>query len=534
MDEELFNGPDGAGRPWRLSESVIRWAQVNPLKTAFIDYRRSVKYAELEREVMGMRGALTAAGLKAGDTVSILTPSCIEFAVILFASMHLGVNVAPLDMQYAEGEVERRLGIIQPKLVFVTTQQHADEVANCGIECVGLERGLNGAQDFFEFLVAGMNEDMEYRPLSDEQKRTLPALTILTSGSTGTPKGVLLSEVNLTHANQSFDEAIAGTPDDIFLTGLPMSHLYGVNSGVLQPMMVGATSVLLARYRSEDALDAIQKHHVTVFNGVPSMYKRMVSWQEKEPRDLSSIRVGSIAGALCTNLEEYQRVLNIPARILYGLSESPFIAVTRPGDSLDTTETGVGRFLTSIEPRIIDDKGNPLPQGQEGEIVVKSPGTMLGYLNNPDATNQTVDAEGWAHTGDIGYEDEKGYVHIVGRVVDVINRGGYKVFPAEIEGVYGKFPGVVDCRVLGLPHKELGQQIVLFIALSDSDATPGDLRDYAKGKVAKYKIPDQVMILDKIPYLPNGKSDKKAMIKLFEESADVFHDDAERKQRSAQ
>ena len=522
------DGPNALKPTWLLRDSVSHWAGVQPEHTAFIDSDRSISYGQLAADIDSMCAALFTAGVRRGSNVVIIAPSSIEFAIVLFAGFQLGANTIPLDMMLAEADVQKRLDITRPALVFATTQAHADEAARLGYRVIDVKGETEGFEGFAQFLASGTQQPEAADLPSADAPNPEPGLTIFTSGSTGEPKGVLLSEANLTHANLSFNRALEGNQSDTFITSLPVSHLYGVNGGVLLPMLCGATSVLMRKFSSRGMLDAIQKYKATAINGVPSMYKRMAHAQEEEPRDLSSMRKGTIAGAKCSGLEVYRDVLHCPTRILYGLSECPFICVTCGDDSYDTNVTGVGRFLDTIEPRIIDDDGNPLGQGEEGEIVCKSPGTMIGYLNNPQATLECVDADGWAHTGDIGYVDENGYVQIVGRKVDVINRGGYKVHPGEIERLYSENPNVLECCVQGFPHEELGQQTVLFAEVRRKDTSPQELREWAKGRIAKYKLPDLVIVLDKIPYLPNGKLDKKKMAAIFEADEHKFRTDAER------
>ncbi len=514
-----------------LRDAVSFWAQVQPEKIAYIDSQTSVTYARVAASVDAMCAALLEAGVLPGDRVVVIVPSGSAFAHMLFACMKLGVNFIPLDVLLADGEVCQRLDMTHPKLVFVTRQEHAACARDRGYRVIDVKGECEGFETLETFLSATRGRPAPCLPVIGQAEGNAPALTIFTSGTTGQPKGVLLSQVNLQHAVSSINMALQCGQDDVLLTSLPVSHIYGINTGILLPLFTGGTSVLMPKFKSEASLDAIERYGVSVYNGVPSVYKRMANAQIQAPRDLSSMRTGTIAGAKCTNLEDYERILHCQARILYGSTECPIIAMTHEGDSLDVNVSGVGRFNPTIEPLIVDEEGNALGPGEAGEIVCKSPGTMIGYLDNPEATRACIDEQGWMHTGDIAYVDAAGYVQIVGRKVDVINRGGYKVYPAEIEGAYSENPDILDCCVMGMPHEELGQQIVLFAALKAGGVDPRALRCYAKGRVAKYKIPDQVIVLEKIPYLPNGKPDKQAMARLFEADENAFHDDAERRER---
>ncbi len=516
-----------------LRGAVSYWAERQPEKVAYIDSRATVTYAQVSTNVDVMCAALLDAGVAPRDRIVVIVPSGTAFAYLLFASMRLGVNLIPLDVLLTDGEIGARLDMTSPKLVFASTPEHVEYARQRGYRVVDVKGECEGCESLEAFLLSMRGKPAPELPVLDEADEHAPALTIFTSGTTGKPKGVLLSQANLQHAVTSINLSLSCENDDVLLTSLPVSHVYGVNTGILLPMLVGATSVLMPKFKSDASLDAIERYRVSVYNGVPSAYKRMANAQLNAPRDLSSMRTGTIAGAKCTNLEDYERILRCQARILYGSTECPIIAFTQEGDSLDVSISGVGRFNPTVEPRIIDEAGNPLRVCEAGEIVCKSPGTMIGYLDNPEATLACVDSQGWMHTGDIGYVDEAGYVQVIGRKVDVINRGGYKVYPAEVEDAYGGNPDILDCCVMGMPHEELGQQIVLFVALREGDVSAQDLRCYAKDKVAKYKIPDQVIVLPKIPYLPNGKPDKRAMAIMFESDETAFHGDGDRREKQA-
>lgn len=512
-----------------LRHAVDYWAAREPDKTAYVDAARERTYAQMAAYVEAMQKALVSAGVRRQDRIVTALPAGMTFAALLFSAMRIGANLIPFDLLLSEADVRRRLDIVKPRIVFASQTSHLQQAVDMGYPTIAVGMSCEGCEPLADFLAEAEDTALDG---FQEAPQDEAVLTIFTSGSTGNPKGVLLSEAALIHANSCIKETVDATYDDVLLTALPMSHIYGVNAGILLPMLVGATSVLVAKFKPEAMLDAVVQHKVSVFNGVPSMYQRMANEQEQNPRDISSLCRGSIAGAKCDNLERYHEMLHCSPRICYGLTESPLLASTRDDDSLNEEETGVGRFFDSVEGIIVDEKGNPVARGEHGEIVCKSPGVMLGYLNPEDADRSCVDADGWIHTDDIGYLDERGYVHVVGRKSAVINRGGYKVYPPEIEALYNTNPAVLDCCALGFEHVQLGQQIVLFVELRHAGVDAHELREFAKGKVAKYKIPDQVIILDKMPQLPNGKHDKTALRRIFDQDETVFHSDEERLAKS--
>ncbi len=537
-----------------LGDVIDFWANQLPEKTAIIDANGSISYAGLCERIHSARKTFGKYGISKGKNVVAVMPGGIEFAILLFAAMKEGINLIPLDILTTTEELGIRLELAKPVMVFVAKPEHMHECEALGYSAMkvrgaenaslsevgtsGKAQGLGDVPEHIEPLEGFLDDEkIPFAPtplgLLDRDCSFgghLPILTIFTSGTTGNPKGVLLSKGGLEHAIGSIQCALRALQDDVFITSLPVSHIYGINTGFLLPMKLGATSVIMPKFRASMMLDLMERHRVTVVNGVPSMYKRIAHEQERCSRDLASMRTGTIAGAKCSNLEEYERILHCSLRVIYGSTECPIVAFTTEGDSLDVAITGVGRFNELVQAKVVDSVGKEVNPGESGEIVCKNPGAMIGYLDNPVATAERIDREGWVHMDDLGYVDSDGYVHIIGRVGDVINRGGYKVYPAEIEKIYGRIQLVADCCAMGFPHEELGEQIVLFVEAKEC-VSDVQLRDYAKGRLAKYEIPDQVIVLDHMPHLANGKLNKHALAQLYEESGQAFHSDAELRER---
>lgn len=534
-----------------LREVVAFWAQRQPEKIALVDAEGSVSYAQLQRQIESVRRLLCDEGLAPGDRVAALMPTSGAFAAVLFAAMQLGLNLVPFGTLHTEEEIRTRLADVHPRLTVTDDGRFEALVRNEGYPALfvsscadkpklgkTLAGGGQGSRELAQVEV-GLSDDAVRSSrvmapgmvASRKGEKLCPILTIFTSGSTGRPKGALIAEEAVAYAVSAINDALGAMQDDVFLTALPVNHIYGINTGLLLPLALGATSVLVPKFRPDTMLDAIEEHRATVFNGVPSMYQRMARTQREQPRNVSTLRTGTIAGAQCNDLEMLHEVLHCRPRIIYGSTESLIVATTRGDDSLDTAVTGVGRFVCPTEAAIIDEDGCAQPVGEVGEIVSRNPGDMIGYFENPEATAACIDASGWVHSGDLAYQGPDGYVHIVGRKKDIINRGGYKITPSEVERVYRGLEDIAECCVVGLPHKELGQQIVLFAVSSGKALMADELRNYAKGHIAKFKIPDQVVLLEEMPYLPNGKIDKQELARRFEHDDRMFYEDAELQRR---
>jgi long-chain acyl-CoA synthetase len=342
------------------------------------------------------------------------------------------------------------------------------------------------------------------------------AVILHTSGTTGKPKGAMLTHANLgRNAEVSVRTLIEIGPDDVVMGCLPLFHVFGLTCGLNGSVLSGATLTLIPRFEPRKALEVIQRDGVTVFQGVPTMYSALLTVADQgSPEATRSLRTCVSGGAALPVqvLADFEKAFGCAVLEGYGLSESsPAAAFNHP--HRERKVGSIGTPIEGVQMRVVDLDGVEVPQGQPGEIQIRGHNVMKGYWNLPDATKATITPEGWLNTGDVGKVDEDGYFYIVDRTKDMIIRGGYNIYPREIEEVLYEHPAVAEAAVIGIPHDSLGEEVGAAVALkTDSTATPEELRDYVKERVAAYKYPRQIWLVDALPKGPTGKVQKRDII----------------------
>lgn len=492
----------------RMARQLSLWADSQPDKIAVVDGPRRISYAQLADDVSVLAGNLLQKGVKPGDRVVAILPNSYEFIALAYACIQTRTIITPFNVLLQQREIEEKIRIADPSLL----------VYEEGYRYAGLLDGklatMTSAQMF-----APQDKDADgIRPVAGQPQDDDPYVIIFTSGTTGIPKGALLSQGAILHAVESCALTTACDDKDIVLGALPFCHMFGFMYCVLMPIVYGARVVCLNPFRAATALDLVEQEKVTLLGGVPTIYIRLAQEQERQPRNLSSLRYGQIGGAHYANLEKLGATLQCDIMPSYGLTEAPMLAAALPGDPIELRERSVGHIAPDVQIRIVDDNNVPVETGESGEVVCKTPELMLEYFNAPQDITRHLDEEGWFHTDDLGFVDENDCLFIYGRRSDVINRGGYKFSPSEVECVYVNNPDVAEVCLIGEPHPDLGMQTALFVVLNpNAEETSQELREYARDKVAKYKIPDHVYLLDEMPRLSTKKIDKGALRKKLDE-----------------
>jgi long-chain acyl-CoA synthetase len=333
------------------------------------------------------------------------------------------------------------------------------------------------------------------------------ALILYTSGSTGRPKGAVLSHSALTLANESWaGPVMALTPADVVLSTLPLAHSLGLNGALLAPLLAGSTVALVERFAPDAVVAAIRARRVTVFPGVATMFRRLLDSGELATADLSSVRIAVSGAAPCPwdLAREWRERTGIRIVRGYGMTE-----LFRPisYSASDTTEApdAIGRAVPGVELLIVDDTGRQVAGGQTGELWIKSPSAMESYVNGPAETLEVL-VDGWFHTGDLATVSADGLVTIVGRKRERILRGGYSVFPAEVEAVLLTHPAVAEAAVVGMPHPELGEDVAAYVTLRPGTAAaPDELIAHCQERLSAFKYPRRLTVLDALPKSPTGK-----------------------------
>jgi long-chain acyl-CoA synthetase len=401
-------------------------------------------------------------------------------------------------------EVQHYLGDSGARLVFAW--QTAAPEAAAGAAGAGAEAVTIDGSSMDE--IAGWPASPEVTHRSDDDT----AIILYTSGTTGTPKGAQLTHANMdTNASVTASTFLGLGPEDVVMGCLPLFHAFGQTCAMNAAVLAGSTLTLVPRFDPETALKVIEREGVTVFEGVPTMYVALLD-AGAGVADTSSLRVCVSGGAALPVevLRGFRETFGAEILEGYGLSEtSPVASFNRRGN---TRAGSIGHPIEGSEMRVVDEEGKEVPAGDVGEIVIRGHNVMKGYWNRPDATDEAI-REGWFHTGDMAKKDEDGFFFIVDRKKDLIIRGGFNVYPREVEEVLYEHPAVFEAAVIGLPHPRHGEEVGAAVALKPgAAATPEELRDFVRERVAAYKYPRHVWLTQSLPKGATGKIVKREIV----------------------
>ncbi|MFC0112473.1 long-chain-fatty-acid--CoA ligase [Kibdelosporangium aridum] len=483
-----------------LAENLVQAARQSPGSTAIRLDREQVTYAELDHLTQLVAGLLTAKGVRPGDRVGVMLPNVPQFAWLYYGVLRAGAVVVPMNPLLKQREVAHCLGDSEARLVFAWPTCAAE--AEAGAREAGTETVVMEPSEFLGTAKARTQHTrVEPRAGADT------AVILYTSGTTGRPKGAELTHANLSSCvDTAADTLLSAGPDDVIFGGLPLFHVFGQTFGLNLAVRAGALLTLLPRFDPGMALDVLARDKVTIFEGVPTMYSALLHAPGCADYDVSALRVAVTGGAAMPVevLHGFEKTFGCTVLEGYGLTEtSPTASFNHPG--AEHRPGSVGTPVRGVEMRVVDDSGKTVPTGEVGEIVVRGENVMKGYWGNPAETAKAIRG-GWFHTGDLGRQDSDGYFYVVDRKKDVIIRGGYNVYPREIEEVLYEHPAVAEAAVVGVPHPELGEEIAAAVTLKPAAQTaPGELREFVKDKVAAYKYPRLVEIFASLPKGPTGK-----------------------------
>lgn len=473
-------------------------------------------YAEVDAISGKVAASLRGLGLEPGDKVAVQLPNLPQFLFCYFGILKAGMTMVPLNPLLAGPEVAYHLEDSDARLL-VTFELFAESGlagarAAGGVPAyvvgAGTAAAPEGAHAFEELLIG--EDDGDIYPTSSDDT----AVLLYTSGTTGKPKGAELTHFQLYMNCTVAGELFAVTTDDVTLAVLPLFHVFGLSSVLNNVVRFGASLVLLPRFEAKGALDALEKYRCTIFAGVPTMYVALLQ-EELGDRDLTALRAcvsggASIPGEVIREFEE-----KVPGAVIlegYGLSETA--STTTFNISAEQRKLlSVGKPIWGVEVRVVDPDGNPLPPGEDnvGEIVVRGHNVMKGYYKRPEATAKAMKA-GWFRTGDLGYHDADGYLFVVDRLKDLVIRGGYNVYPREVEEVLYEHADVVEAAVLGRPDDRLGEEVVAFVALRPGAAVgPAELTAHCRERLAAYKYPRDIQVMEALPKGATGKILKREL-----------------------
>ncbi|HTF53864.1 MAG TPA: long-chain fatty acid--CoA ligase [Pseudonocardia sp.] len=482
-----------------LAANLLRTAQAHPERVALKLDDAEVTYAQLDLASRAVAGLLAERGVQPGDRVGIMLPNVPHWAVLYYGVLRAGAVAVPMNPLLKEREVAYYLSDSGAKLMFVWHGFAAE--AEAAAKLTDAEAISVDPTGFLSLLaeatpVPGLVE-------RDDQDT---AVILYTSGTTGQPKGAELTNGNLLrNVEVSAFDLVHANEDDVVFGGLPLFHVFGQTCGLNTAVATAATLTLLPRFDPTKALEVLVRDKVTIFQGVPTMYVALVNHPERASFDLSNLRI-CVSGGAAMPVEvmtAFEKEFGCVVLEGYGLSEtSPAASFNLP----DKRKPGsIGTPINGVEFRVVDELGNELPIDEVGEIAIRGHNVMKGYWNKPEQTAAAIKG-GWFHTGDLGRKDADGFYYIVDRKKDMIIRGGYNVYPREIEEVLYEHPAVAEVAVVGVPHAELGEEVAAAVAIKPgSTATAEELREFVKGQVAAYKYPRIVRILDSLPKGPTGK-----------------------------
>ena len=482
-----------------LADNLAATAAAHPDNVAIKLDDFELTYAALNGASALAAGWLQEHGVGPGDRVGIMLPNIPQFPILYFGALRLGAVVVPMNPLFKEREVEYYLSDSGAKVLFAW-----DGVADQA------QPGAVAAGAAFEIVDAGFAAKLgTYSPAPAVVDRAADdtAVILYTSGTTGSPKGAELTHSNLLSNVEVCVNLFNGDSEDVIFGGLPLFHSFGQMCGLNAAVKIGAMLTLIPRFDPTKALEVLQRDKATVMQGVPTMYVALLQHPEHGNYDVAQLRLAVSGGASLPVevLRGFEREFGVILLEGYGLSETSPVASFNHADR-ERKAGSIGTPIAGVEMRLIDTDWNDVPEGEIGEIAIKGPNVMKGYWNRPDATADVISDE-WFRTGDLAKRDDEGYYFIVDRAKDLIIRGGFNVYPREVEEVLYEHPAVAEAAVVGIPDAQYGEEIGAAVTLKPgAEVTSQEIQDFVKERIAAYKYPRVVWFLaDGLPKGPTGK-----------------------------
>jgi len=491
---------------FNLAAQVLKQAEQRPENPAIIFEGQETSYGEFAARVRRQAGLLRDSGVCVGDRVGFLGFNQPSFIETLFATIALGAIFVPLNFRLTGEELTFIIGdagvhslVVDSELtpVIQTVQERLPcrNYFSVGSDVKGfvdVESAMASASSLADVVELAAHDTL---------------LIMYTSGTTGLPKGAMLTHGNIVWNNVNANLAFGAKSTDVLLTAAPLFHIGGLNVMTISALQMGSPLVLLRHFDPGAVLSAIQSYNVTHMFGAPAMFLFMAQHPEFHSTDLSSIEILIVGAAPCPeSLISLYGDRGISFCQGYGLTEtSPFASFLGPERCLEKLGSA-GLSPVHTELRIVDGDNAPVGPHERGEICVKGPNIMKGYWNRPEATAKAIDAEGWFHSGDVGYLDDEGYLYICDRLKDMVISGGENVYPAEVESVLFEHPAISEVAVIGLPDEKWGEAVTAVAALNTGHSlTLDELRAFADAKLARYKLPLRLHLVPELPRNPAGK-----------------------------
>jgi fatty-acyl-CoA synthase len=500
-----------------IGDCLARIAREHADREALVSCHQGIRltYAQLDAEVDRLARGLLAWGLRTGDRVGIWSPNCAEWTLAQLATARAGIILVNVNPAYRTSELVYALNQSGCRMLLAArafkTSDYAAMIDDVRAELRTVEDVVYLGEAAWDALLEGGDAALPALSPTD-------AINIqYTSGTTGAPKGATLSHRNILNNGYLVGEACRYTPADRVCIPVPFYHCFGMVMGNLGAVTHGATMVIPApAFDPAATLQAVADERCTSLYGVPTMFIAELDHPDFASYDLTSLRTGIMAGSPCP-VEVMKRVIADmhmdEVTIAYGMTEtSPVSTQTAFDDPLDKRVGTVGRVHPHVEVKVAGDDGAPVARGETGELCTRGYSVMLGYWEDPARTAEAIDADGWMHTGDLATMDAEGYLNIVGRSKDMVIRGGENVYPREVEEFLYTHPDVADVQVIGVPDEHYGEELMAWIVVrGDASLDAEAVRAYCQGRIAHFKVPRYVKVVDAFPMTVTGKVQKFKM-----------------------
>jgi long-chain acyl-CoA synthetase len=488
-----------------LPQNLIDTAAKDPERTALRMDDAVLTFAEFRDAALRVGSALRARGVQPGDRVGLVLPNVLSFPITFYGALMAGAAVVPMNPLLKAREVEYYLRDSGTRLV-VALGPSADAVT----EAAGVVR-----VDAVTVGPAQPEALMDAEPLDGPVDRSDDDLAVIlyTSGTTGQPKGAELTHANLAgNCRTTAETLLESSGDDVIMGCLPLFHVFGLTCGLNAAVLSGSTLTLIPRFDGSKALSVIERDAVTIFEGVPTMFSAMLHAPDADAHDLSCLRLCVSGGSAMPVevLRTFEEKFGCTILEGYGLSEtSPVASFNHP--HAERKPGSIGTPIAGVEMRLVTNEGDDVPAGEVGEIAIRGANVMKGYWQRAEDTATAI-PDGWFRTGDLARQDDDGYFFIVDRKKEMIIRGGYNVYPREVEEALYEHPAVAEAACIGLPHPDLGEEVAAAVALKPgASAEPDELRDFVKERLAAYKYPRRLWLVDSLPKGPTGKILRRAV-----------------------
>jgi long-chain acyl-CoA synthetase len=490
-----------------VSNIIKHHVAENPDTTAILFEELRITYGELDRLINRVAGGLLKLGLKRGDVLSLFLPSLPELVIGYLAAVRAGLTVNVVNAMLREQEVAYILKDCATRAVLVDTKRLSIiEAIRSEVDSLRtvIVLGKSDRDEYYTYESVLDSGKDQFEPV-DVQDNDLCHL-LYTSGTTGWPKGVMATHRNVWHNATNFGK-VHFIPTDTIMVATPIFHCWGLVNGTFGMLSKGGTVITVERFYPDRALSDIERFKPTIFQGVPPMFNLLLRQPALDQREISSVVFClSAATKMPENLiHQVEQRLKWRYAEAWGLTEVSCVGTTAPYKNTRIGSCGTG--MDDAEIKVVDEQGVILSPGQQGELCIRGTCVTEGYLNKPEATKEAFDAEGWFHSGDVAYMDAEGYAYIVDRIKDMINVGGEKVFPSEVEDMMLAHSKIKDLVIVGIPDELKGEAPKAFIVLQDDEVTTeAEIRAYCKAKMAPYKVPVAVEFIEEVPRSASGKA----------------------------